>query len=132
MSAVSEAGRANVWEAECPRGLRSRPGIGACVRLDRDAQTPGRGRLQTLAEMFDRAAEAFVEIHFWHVAQVLARFRDRCERVAHVARPWGVVSRLQVDAHDVRDASPQVANAGRRAAPDVEDFAGDLLRGRDA
>ncbi len=79
--------------------------------------------------MLDRAAEALVEIHFGDVAQMLPRFGDRCERVAYVPGAGGAVLRLQVDAQNVRDASPQLANAGRRAAPDVEDVAGGLLRG---
>src|SRR5437879_13870889 len=41
----------------------------------------------------------------------------------------GVVLRLQVDAHNVDDACPRRTNASRRAAPDVEDLAGGLLRG---
>src|SRR5258707_55599 len=89
-----------------------------------------RGRPQTVAVMLGRAAETFVEGHFGCVAEVLVRLGDRGGRVAYVARAWGLVLRLELDAHDVRDTSPQVTNAGCRAAPDVEDFAGDLFGGR--
>src|SRR2546429_5806560 len=77
--------------------------------------------------MLDRAAEALVETQFRDVAEMLPRFGDRCERVPYVARARYVLLRLQVDAHNVGEASPQPANAGRRAAPDVEDLPGGFL-----